>query len=137
MKSFNLLSLATVPAICTLLTSCSRDAEDYVREIATIYNEAADLLANATSANADEIADDLNELVEELNALHEEMKEDEDELKQKEKCMSRKEKIEFMKPMMEASIKLEAAIQKATNNGVLNNTKLKKAVKAIRTAKPS
>lgn len=136
MKVYNILALATVPALCCSLTSCSRDAEDYVEDSADILNEAADLLDEATPSNADEIADDINDLVDELKELQKEAKENEKELEKEVDAMSTDEKAELMKPLMEAGMKFAFALEKAQRNGAMENSKLQKAVMSLMSAKP-
>ena len=136
MKAYNILALATVPALCCSLTSCSRDAEDYIEDTADIFNEAAELLEEATPSNADEIADDINDLVDDLKELQKEAKEDEEELKKEIEGMTSEEKAELMKPALEAGMKLGFAIEKAQKSGAMDNSKLQKAVMSLMSVKP-
>ena len=99
-----ILVLASVPALCCYLTSCSRDAEDYGEDIVDIFNEAAVLLDEATPFNEFEAADDIHEIadeVDELKELQKEAKEDEEELKKEIEGMTSQEKAELMKSALE------------------------------------
>lgn len=135
MKAYNILALATVPAICISLSSCSRDAEDYVSDIAAVFNEAADLLATATPSNSDQVADEINELVEKLAKIQEEAKNDGDKLKKELEGKSTEEKMEIMRPLVDAGMRVGLEMEKAERNGAMRNMKLKKAVISLMMAK--